>query len=1080
MPFIPTIESERNVSVGAPDVYANPNAFGAQIGGAIQDVGQSITQLTNAYQARARQEKADNQDVMLANKMAEGGIAFAKINAEAQTTAPADGTGVFQNTLEKQQAWIEDEANKIEDPVLRAQFRKQMAGRVVPYAENNIDYEAKRKVEFESTKADFALRGMENVVRTDANAYQQSFIDGNAIIESNKNIPASLKPAMKIEWGERLAFARFQGLLDSASTVEDYDAIEKELKIKKWQDAFKPQNYDGVLGQLAGARKTFMTQQSQTARALIDSAQEQVHTGQAPLANERVEEIITEANKSHNPTLISRAFRLQRDNQILVEGKKLPSSELDARANGIKGAGYPGMPDEVNKAIGAATTVFPSVPAAFFGGTARLEYGQYLRSSGRRGKPQYAPSPVHKGVDIRNVDPATVDALALAGELFGQPLAVTSGYRSQQKQNALRFAKGKNPYRATIAKDSQHTHGNAVDISTAGMSSAQKAKLFDSLLQSGFTAFGDYGSYIHADMRAAAPSSFNPQTGWLGWTKTTPEVINALTSRGYRAGMRAPPQAGGQPIDYGKGTTNGSTSAVGLYQSTNAMWLETMRDPAIAQRIGLPINLTDAQLLDLRKSEYWSTMAAGAYAEKNKKTLETNLGRPVTASELYMAHFLGAGGAQTLLSAYQNNPDAIAAQLMPQAAANNPGRFKDKSGRALTVKEVYDDITVAFATEPSQVQYEDAEMYGRMAKGRREQERNATMDTYSQNVANVNDLQEPGGFASRSAFVRAAADMYSMPISEVKPFTTDEADGLKRVAVEGTVSEKLDLMRNIGAMEQNAPGASEAAYSQLGLKDSVMQYAGEIANRTGDEGTASIIMRGQERLKPVEGNANAFHKAVFGDEMAVSETFASTVGRAFDQAPAGAYDAAFNAAKAYYAEKYGAGGFDAANFKQAVLAVTGQSENMADINGEPTIVPPGVDPVEFDRVVENLTDDDIIEFSENGMRPIDVNRDTVKAADISSQGKFMYIGDNLYKVQMLDGNFLVTEEQNDDGDFMPYIFKADATLIKQKATAPAAPPTAASGAPLITPTEPTLDPTGDSATSGGLISDEQRRKMLGP
>jgi hypothetical protein len=80
---------------------------------------------------------------------------------------------------------------------------------------------------------------------------------------------------------------------------------------------------------------------------------------------------------------------------------------------------------------------------------------------------------------------------------------------------------------------------------------------------------------------------------------------------------------------------------------------------------------------------------AAELARDNAGELRGTLGREPDAAELYMAHFLGSGGARTFLSALQTDPTQSAAALLPQAAGANRGIFYD-NGRARSVGEVMD------------------------------------------------------------------------------------------------------------------------------------------------------------------------------------------------------------------------------------------------------------------------------------------------------------------------------------------------------------------------------------------------------
>lgn len=145
----------------------------------------------------------------------------------------------------------------------------------------------------------------------------------------------------------------------------------------------------------------------------------------------------------------------------------------------------------------------------------------------------------------------------------------------------------------------------------------------------------------------------------------------------------------------------GTSSAAGLYQFTTGTWLETLdrhgarhgmswADDAISRsggraQIGDPT--MRAQVMSLRFDADASALMAAELARDNADELRGTLGREPDAAELYMAHFLGSGGARTFLSALQTDPGQTAAAILPQAASANRNIFYD-DGRARSVSEV--------------------------------------------------------------------------------------------------------------------------------------------------------------------------------------------------------------------------------------------------------------------------------------------------------------------------------------------------------------------------------------------------------
>lgn len=145
-----------------------------------------------------------------------------------------------------------------------------------------------------------------------------------------------------------------------------------------------------------------------------------------------------------------------------------------------------------------------------------------------------------------------------------------------------------------------------------------------------------------------------------------------------------------------------TSSAAGLFQFTNATWLETLKRHGNEHGYGWAANaistegrqarITDPQLagaiMQLRFDPRASSLMAGELAGDNASFLGNALGRPVDNTELYLAHFLGAEGARKFISAHDANPGQPAASLFPQAARANRNVFYSGGGNARSLGEV--------------------------------------------------------------------------------------------------------------------------------------------------------------------------------------------------------------------------------------------------------------------------------------------------------------------------------------------------------------------------------------------------------
>lgn len=134
-----------------------------------------------------------------------------------------------------------------------------------------------------------------------------------------------------------------------------------------------------------------------------------------------------------------------------------------------------------------------------------------------------------------------------------------------------------------------------------------------------------------------------------------------------------------------------TSSARGLYQFTNGTWAQTLAKHG--DMLGIPgAALADpaarARLMTLRDDPQASAMMAAGLAGDNQVALTNALGRTPDASELYLAHFLGADGASKFLSAMAVDPAQSAAALNPKAAASNPTIFFDNLGQPRSLAQV--------------------------------------------------------------------------------------------------------------------------------------------------------------------------------------------------------------------------------------------------------------------------------------------------------------------------------------------------------------------------------------------------------
>ena len=148
-----------------------------------------------------------------------------------------------------------------------------------------------------------------------------------------------------------------------------------------------------------------------------------------------------------------------------------------------------------------------------------------------------------------------------------------------------------------------------------------------------------------------------------------------------------------------------TSSATGLYQFIDQSWLAVIDKHGSEYGLGWAADSISRgqhgryfvadpelrqQILDLRKHPETASVMAAQHAADNKAYLEQRLSREAEPVDLYLAHFLGVGGASKFLSVHDRAPGATAASMFPAAARANRSIFYDRSGSPRSFAEIRD------------------------------------------------------------------------------------------------------------------------------------------------------------------------------------------------------------------------------------------------------------------------------------------------------------------------------------------------------------------------------------------------------
>ncbi len=151
-----------------------------------------------------------------------------------------------------------------------------------------------------------------------------------------------------------------------------------------------------------------------------------------------------------------------------------------------------------------------------------------------------------------------------------------------------------------------------------------------------------------------------------------------------------------------------TSSARGLYQFIEQTWLGTVKEAGASFGYGAYANAIEKtssgkytvsdpamrqEILKLRDDPAANAAMAGVLTQSNSFKLTGTIGRRPSDGELYIAHFLGVGGAGRLINAKDSSPQASAVAMFPDAAAANRSIFYTGDGQPRSVSQVYATLT---------------------------------------------------------------------------------------------------------------------------------------------------------------------------------------------------------------------------------------------------------------------------------------------------------------------------------------------------------------------------------------------------
>lgn len=296
---------------------------------------------------------------------------------------------------------------------------------------------------------------------------------------------------------------------------------------------------------------------------------------------------------------------------------------------------------------------------------------------------------------------------------------------------------------------------------------------------------------------------------------------------------------------------NPNSSATGAGQFIESTWLRMFKQyfPEMA------VTMSDAQIKELRLDPQISRQMVALYAQENAKFL-SGAGIQPTDANLYLAHFLGAGGAKNVLSASASTP---VNQLLGADQINaNQSVLQGK-----TAGEV-----VAWAQQKVGISKEEAAIQTRIVE--QEQKRVETAKEYNADLNSRLAAQENenanAGRMTQEAYVQRELEKEMKKAKEAN-VTLDEAQiaRIKEVAaqewdVANAKREQKTEQQGANALLQQAM----ALYQQRNALQAQLQQQMAIGDVSGADATSIKLQQVNMDLQTAISNARQMWEAIGG------------------------------------------------------------------------------------------------------------------------------------------------------------------------------------------------------------------------
>lgn len=650
MARIPTVTSQiaarsgRTVQ-GVPTPTASADAFGAGVGRGLQAVGAGLQDLSRGLELRAERKRAED----VANAVAQSD--FTRRELELRNEVGPDASGYQDRVLQEYDAWIDEQAQAIEDDETRQEFTRRMQLSRPGLSSRAAQYELGTAAEYSTDEANRSLMALDNRIRLQPDAYDELVADGVAVINTRTDVPANVRAAMVQRWEQNSAAARFEGLLEGAQTVADIDRARAEIEAEgsPWTERLAPADLNRLLNTMDTARTAMQTATDAQARAALDRLEDRASDPTVLIPQDELRAVAAVVSQSENPITLARLARVQRDQALVREYRN--STPADMRAGGTPLSTDGLSPQDRTTLADAGRAHGVS-----------LEF--MTRVAGTGDVPvEFVGNATGTGRPNRRITSTIAGAVAAAG-YQGYRVTVTSGLRPDDH-------------------GSQHSTGGAADVAIYRPDGSQVAwndpeaiAIAEAAASMGVMGFGagpNYmgGNHFHFDMGTGGENA--AARGRITVWSDDPESSGPGAAEWYNRLVAASQNPSAPRVEIGQEFLDRALSTPGV-------------------RARLAGDESPARVV-------------AAYAATARDNFREVLNREPSDEELFMAHQMGIGAAiQTAIGYRDGDPEAVAAyteavQAYAQAGPNG-GVTASAYARQELLRQMADDAEARLNNDP--------------------------------------------------------------------------------------------------------------------------------------------------------------------------------------------------------------------------------------------------------------------------------------------------------------------------------------------------------------------------------------------